>query len=40
MLDVFAGMIKKADGTFDLTDEVKQLCKLQIQLNRKNKYNS
>ena len=22
--DVFAGMIKKADGTFDLTDEVKQ----------------
>jgi len=22
--NVFAGMIKKADGTFDLTDEVKQ----------------
>ena len=22
--DVFAGMIKKVDGTFDLTDEVKQ----------------
>lgn len=34
--NVFAGMIKKVDGTFDLTDEVKQqnLDKQQEQLNR------